>query len=219
MATLVIFCKRPLPGQGKQRIARTLGKEAAFAVAKALLGCAVEDAELWPGPVVLSPAHAEDRTWAEGLLQRDCEVVPQPQGNLGEKLQWVDRSLRQSGHSKVVFIGTDAPEHTPQHYAEVCRLLAAEQVVLTPADDGGVTVMASVTGWPDLKDLPWSQEQLGDCLANSCKAAGMSVALSDGCWDVDEESDLRRLVSSLEDDARPARQQLLKVVRSVLDRS
>ena len=49
LPVLVIFCKRPLPGQGKQRIAATLGKDVAYEIASALLQCALEDARAWLG--------------------------------------------------------------------------------------------------------------------------------------------------------------------------
>ncbi|MEH6578620.1 MAG: DUF2064 domain-containing protein [Amphritea sp.] len=215
--TLVIFCKRPSPGQGKQRIAATLGKDAACEVASALLQCALEDAERWPGPVVLSPASDEDIPWAEQLLQRSCGVVSQPAGNLGQRLQSVDGALRQQGHTFILFTGTDAPEHSEALFAEVRALLVNHDVVLTPADDGGVTVMASKNGWPDLQVLPWSTERLGQSLANSCMLSGREVVRSSNCRDVDQETDLRRLQDTLSTDTRPARRQLFNVINSLLN--
>ena len=92
-AALVVFCRRPVPGVGKQRLARGLGREAAHAVATALLACTLEDLDDWAGPVVLSPADAADLDWARALLAaraglhpRSC-VVPQPEANLGERLE------------------------------------------------------------------------------------------------------------------------------------
>jgi glycosyltransferase A (GT-A) superfamily protein (DUF2064 family) len=41
--TLVLLCKRPAPGHGKQRLAASLGAERACAVAWALLDCALEE--------------------------------------------------------------------------------------------------------------------------------------------------------------------------------
>ncbi len=215
--TLVMFCKRPLPGQGKQRIARTLGPDVACEIAGALLGCALEDAERWPGPVVLSPASEEDVPWAAQLLRRACEVMSQPAGNLGERLLSVDRDLRAQGHQVIVFIGTDAPEHSEALFSEARSLLAKHDVVLTRADDGGVTLMASRNGWPDLQLLPWSTEHLATELANSCRASGRDVAWSRGCRDVDQEADLRRLPEVLSVDPRPARQDLLAVLRRLLN--
>jgi len=214
--TLVIFCKRPMHGQGKQRIAATLGKDAAYQVACALLNCALEDARSWPGPVVLSPGSESDRQWAEDLLLIECQVVPQCEGNMGEKLNYVDRILRQQGASPLLFIGTDAPEHTPRHYAEFDQLLQNNDIVLSPAEDGGVTAMGGSCPWPALDNLPWSTPQLGDELAAACKAPGFRVAFSSVGYDVDTEADLHRLLDSLAYDSRPARQQLLQLLRVLL---
>lgn len=214
--TLVVFCKRPLPGQGKQRIAATMGTEAAYDVARALLCCAMEDAEIWLGPVVLSPVRESDRSWAENLLHREHLVIPQVEGNLGQKLNDVDQQLRRQGHERLLFIGTDAPEHSPELYHELHQLFQRQDVVLTPAADGGVTTMGSCGAWPNLAELPWSTERLGDALADSCRDAGFQVAFSSACYDVDNREDLHRLLSSLVKDTRPARQQLLKTIQRLL---
>lgn len=213
---LVIFCKRPLPGQGKQRIAATLGKASAFQVAQALLGCALEDAEQWPGTVVLSPGNDADKGWAESLLERECLVVPQCEGNLGEKLNFVDHQLRIQGYRQLLFIGTDAPEHTPEHYLSLLALFHQGDMIFTPADDGGVTAMGCSQPWPSLKGLPWSTDQLGQSLADCCKLKGFQVAFSSPCYDVDQEADLKRLLNSLQNDTRPARQHLLKTIKELL---
>ncbi len=215
--TLVIFCKRPLYGQGKQRIAATLGKDAAYQVACALLNCALEDSRSWPGPVVLSPVSEADYDWADDLLLGNRhQVVPQCEGGLGAKLNYVDQVLRQQGASRLLIIGTDAPEHTPQRYAEFEQLLQLNEIVLSPAEDGGVTAMGGNCPWPDLDSLPWSTPELGDQLASVCQASGFQVAFSSAGYDVDTEADLRRLLVSLAHDSRPARQQLLQLIQTLL---
>lgn len=215
--TLVIFCKRPLYGQGKQRIAATLGKDVAYQVACSLLSCALEDASSWQGPVVLSPASEEDREWAEDLLLRDYQVVPQCDGNMGVKLNYVDQCLRQQGASPLLFIGTDAPEHSPQHYAEFKQALQQQDIILSPAADGGVTAMGSRVPWPALDQLPWSTPTLGQQLAEACQASGFQVAFSSAGYDVDTEADLRRLLNSLAYDSRPARAQLLLLLQALFN--
>ncbi|WP_432473571.1 TIGR04282 family arsenosugar biosynthesis glycosyltransferase [Amphritea sp. HPY] len=217
LPTLVIFCKRPLPGQGKQRIAATMGKAAAFEIATALLKCALEDAEVWPGNVVLSPASVGDKLWAESLLQREHRVVPQCEGNLGVKLSFIDQDLRQQGDSSLLFIGTDAPEHTVSHYKELINLFSEADMLFSPAADGGVTAMGCNQPWPELSGLPWSTPQLGTELVASCQSAGFQVAFSSACYDVDTAADLERLKVSLKNDTRPARQQLLQRIESLLD--
>ena len=64
---LVVFCRRPALGVGKQRIAAEMGKEKALEAATLLLEATLEDARNWSGPVFLSPAAPQDRSWAAQL--------------------------------------------------------------------------------------------------------------------------------------------------------
>ncbi len=214
-AALVLFCRRPAHGEGKRRLARALGDEPAFAVAEALLQCALEDAAAWPGQVVLSPARGADAAWAAGLLERDAEVIPQPDGNLGERIAAVDGLVRSRGCSRVLFIGSDAPSLHPAQLTAAAAELERAEVVLMPAADGGVTLMGSRTGWPDLAALPWSEAALGAMLEHVCRHSGRSVQRLEGSYDVDEPADCRLAIERLEDDRRVARRRLRELLCSL----
>lgn len=207
---LVLFCRRPSPGIGKQRLADRMGRGAAARAAELLLATALEDLDDWPGPVALSPARASDSRWAADLLRRPATVIAQPAGNLGERLNAVDSELRARGFCRLIYMGSDAPELRPADYAAARGALGHADVVLAPATDGGVTLMGAKRPWPDLKALPWSTNHLGEDLAILCNSSGLDVQLLDECADVDIVSDLQRSVTMLRDDPRAARQQLVR---------
>lgn len=207
--TLVIFCRRPLPGVGKRRIARELGEAPTLALARHLLATTLEDAGSWPGPVVIAPARAADERWAAGLLP-DALVIPQPAGNLGERINAVDAAARALGHSRLAYIGSDAPALTPDYFARARAALVQADVVLGPADDGGVTLMGASRAWPDLAALPWSSAGLGEELRRTCRDHGLSVAALERRYDVDRVADLTRLQADLAHDSRPTRRALLR---------
>ncbi len=211
LPVLAIVCKRPKLHQGKQRLAATLGAEHALQLAQAFLNCALEDAGSWPGQVVLSPASAEDSEWARALLP-EAEICPQPDGNLGERLIRVDRQLRERGYQRILFIGTDAPMLEARHYQAAVQAFERADVVLSAASDGGVTMMGSSCGWPDIGALPWSTDTLGESLKACCEAAGQRVEYILPGYDIDLEEDLRRLADDLQQDSRAARQQLLEIL-------
>ena len=222
-ATLVLLCKRPLVGQGKQRIAATFGPEETQYLAEGFLNCALEDLGDWPGPVVLAPASDGDLAWAEQLASSQLmtvssvTVVAQQEGNLGQRIVALDQTLLQQGHQRRVYIGSDAPALTPRHYREALNRLNRSEVVLSAADDGGVTIMATVAPWPDaLIDLPWSTDRLGQALADCCRDQGLEVGYIEPSYDIDFEVDLARLQADLEFDLRPARRQLQQRLRSLL---
>ncbi len=208
-ATLVLVCRRPATGVGKRRLAASLGDATTLAVAEALLAAALEDAAAWRGPVVIAPAAAGDSAWAAGLLSRPVDILPQPSGSLGQRLARLDHCLRQAGHRTLVYIGSDAPALAPEDYAATRRLLRQHDVVLAPAADGGVTLMASRLPWPALSGLPWETPALGAALHQACIAAGYTVACLPETFDVDTVADLARLAEALAADPRPARRALL----------
>lgn len=197
MPLLLLFCKRPQPGYGKQRLAAEIGTEAAFEVNKLMLQCAMEDLANWKGPVVMAPSSEEDFLWAQELLVQydlsDALVLPQQCGNMGERINTLDATLREMGFDKILFIGSDAPAMNSAIYDEAAMLLAESDVVLTPALDGGVTLMASSTSWSDLSSLPWSESSFGDALEELCLSQGSRVAKTAGLYDIDSLEDLNRL--------------------------
>lgn len=207
-STLVVFCRRPAAGIGKQRIAAELGSAMAEKLANHLLATVLEDAEAWPGPVVLAPARTENRAWASELLDRQYRVVAQPEGNLGERLNSVDREIRRETDTALLYVGSDAPVLDQHYFAQARKLLQDTDVVLGPAEDGGVTLMGCNVAWPELSQLPWSTANLGDELERLCLEQGLSVIQLPRMYDVDLACDLPRLVADLEADSRPARQKL-----------
>jgi len=217
--TLVLVCKRPAPGTGKQRLAAKLGQEKAFLIADALLACALEDAAEWPGPVVIAPAGAADADWARSLpISRSMAVavLPQETGNLGQRLNALDRTLRSQGLQHLFFIGSDAPGLLASDYAAARDALQHADVALIPAADGGVVLMANRKPWPDMSALPWSSNRLEEALTGLCRRAGHSVsAVGHGC-DVDEWRDVVKLVALLQRDPRHARRALLQMVSRIL---
>lgn len=215
-ATLLLVFKRPALHYGKQRLAQAIGVQSALRIAEGMLQCALEDAASWPGPVVLAPANSADLRWARRLLAQPVAVEPQCPGNLGERINDLDRRLRDCSQEQLVFIGSDAPGLDQDYYYRAQRALETADVVLGPATDGGVTLMASNRPWPALDDLPWSTPQLGETLAARCADHGLSVVRLPEHSDVDEFADFAALAAGLQEDKRPARQRLLALLQGVI---
>ena len=214
-SALALFCRKPSLGAGKRRLARVLGDLRTFAVATALLECVLEDAAAWPDQLIISPAEASDAQWAGRLMSRSAWVVPQPDGNLGERIAAVDTVARVRGCDRVLFIGSDAPSMRPEDLTAARAALDHSDVVLIPAVDGGVTLMGSRVAWPDLTDLPWSEVSLGEALEHRCLQTGRAVTRLAGSYDVDTPEDLARAVDQLAQDPRPARRRLHALLREL----
>ena len=216
---LVLFCKQPRLGYGKQRLAASIGQTQTLAIAEALVDCALEDVLSWKGPVVVAAAAPTEAAWARSLTLnaalRDKEVTVKVQcaGNLGERIADMDARLRSEGANRIVIMGSDAPLLEPSHYERITETLITTDVVLADGADGGVTLMASRSGWPALDRLPWSTNRLADALSAACTSSGRSVHRFDGGSDLDEQLDIGPILEKLGDDPRPARQALVSLLR------
>lgn len=205
ITSLIVFCRRPVLGHGKQRIAASIGAELALELAGHLLRATLEDAANWPGPVIIAPATAADQAWAETLMAGDHHVCPQPDGNLGERLNAVDRASRSTDSEHLIYIGSDAPLLDDAYFEQARTALRTHDVVLGAAEDGGVVLMGARRPWPDLAHLPWSGHDLGEQLELLCRQRGLTVKCLPDRYDIDFAEDLPRLHTDLRSDARPAR--------------
>jgi len=212
---LVLFCRRPSLGVGKQRIAAELGEQRALELSELLLSAALEDAAGWPDQIVIAPASEADAVWAAQLIP-DARVIPQPEGDLGTRIQTVDQTIREQGGEIVLFIGSDAPVLDPGTLITALAQLEHSDTVLAPARDGGVTLMGARTAWPELTELAWETSELASSLSAACNAAGQSIALLPESYDIDTRADLPVALADLEHDPRPTRQALCQWIRAAV---
>ncbi|MEL7310280.1 MAG: DUF2064 domain-containing protein [Pseudomonadota bacterium] len=203
---LVLVCKRPSLGVGKQRIATVFGKAKTVELAKRLLACAFEDLVAWPFATAISVASDKDVQWAQTKVPT-AQVLPQSDGNLGERLSDACQRLRVDDQP-IMLIGADAPELTLQYLQDCLLAFERADVVLGQAHDGGVVVMGAKTPWPPLHALPWSTAELGSALHAQCSAYGLKVATLPPIADIDRFDQLDGLAQRISNDPRPARQAL-----------
>lgn len=220
---LTLVFRRPREHHGKRRLAASLKERAVVELCRLMLNCALEDLRDWRGPVVLAPEDGADLDWARSLpaMRSDrcgpVQVLAQGAGNLGRRLERLDRGLDAMRLKRRIYIGSDAPALGPRYYRRVTAGLATHDAVLAAARDGGVTIMATRRGWPPLAGLPWGSQGLAHALSAACRRAGQTVLGIPGGFDVDRQADLAPLARALRGDARPARRELHRwIVRNRL---
>ncbi len=201
-ACLVLFLKAP--ARSKRRLAAEIG-ELATTAATHLWACVLEDLQNWPGPVYFAPAEAGDAAWLARQLGHSHEAVLQAGGNLGERINHVDETLRNRGEQKVLFVGTDCPAMEVGYLLQAAADLNHHDVVLGPATDGGVVLMGARRAWPALTDLPWSTHRLHGELVRCCARRGLTIANLEPRADVDSVAALLAARRDLAQDLRPAR--------------
>jgi rSAM/selenodomain-associated transferase 1 len=138
------------------------------------------------------------------LADRPVPVVPQGEGNLGDRMKRAFRHLLESrGYAAAILVGTDAPLLTVEHLAEAAHLLRTrEGTVLGPADDGGYYLIGMTSPHDALFDgMRWGTDSvLLDTMA-AADGLGAPACLIRGAFDIDTIDDIRRLERDLTEES------------------
>ena len=189
---VAILTRAPSSG-GKTRLFTSLGLPADPALLTALLLDTVDGAAA-PGVhriIAVTPAEACDEV---RRLTAGVDVMPQPDGDLGERMRAVMATLFEQGAPAVALIGSDLPHLTPATVAEAFACMAGDAgtLVLGPADDGGYYLIAARRVPGVFAGIEWGSEGV---LAQTEAAAardGLTVHRLAPMSDVDNAADLRR---------------------------
>ncbi len=191
-ATIVIFCKRPKLGQGKQRLAQSIGTSATYDLARHLVSHTEKTVSHWKGSVVIALTDVSDGTWcADQFPNRDTLI--QVPGDLGTKINDIDNCLRAKGHSNILYIGTDSPALSHRQLLKASKALKKCATVYIPTVDGGVSVMGSSVPWPDLSRIRWSTQFMYADIISLCNELGLSQTSLKANYDIDYAEDIYRL--------------------------
>ncbi|HZD73330.1 MAG TPA: TIGR04282 family arsenosugar biosynthesis glycosyltransferase [Actinomycetota bacterium] len=214
---LAVIAKEPVAGLAKTRLVPALGGRGAAAVAAALLDDTLSlltrvEAERW---LCFAPAAARDRMAA---LAPGFELLPQVDGDLGDRLAACAAALHAAGAKRLGIIGADTP-HLP---ADWCRaafeLLDEVDVVLGPALDGGYYLIAidGSAGPPPAElftGVPMGSDQVLEETLRRARRLGLRAGLLPPLRDLDRVEDLRAALDGGELAASP---RSLRVVGALL---
>ena len=86
--------------------------------------------------------------------------IAQPEGDLGERLEYVFNKAFNEGFSSVFAIGTDCPSLTAKGLETASLRLRLSDAVLGPAADGGYYLIGLTQYHPNaFRNIPWSSTQ------------------------------------------------------------
>jgi len=166
--------------------------------------------------LAVCPSRAEDCSWAKEVFPFTSHIVPQQGDGLGERLETSFTSLRELGYRDVLFIGSDAPSLPLPYLRVLRRLLYEKDVVLGPAQDGGVYALGSRVELPGLQEITWSTEHVFSELLDRLAKQGLAVGIGPPWYDVDTADDLQRAAEDLGHSPSLARQQFGQWVAETL---
>ena len=190
---MAVFAKAPVPGFAKTRLIPALGPRGAAWLHRRLTRHALETAlaaglgpvGLWCAP---DPGH---------LFLRRCARVfgvalyTQSGAGLGERMH----TAFEATAVPALLIGTDCPALRPEHLRTCARrLLAGDDAVFLPAEDGGYVLVGLRQPRAQLfRGVDWGTDRVMDQTRERLREAGLSWREPCVLWDVDEPRDLARL--------------------------
>lgn len=187
---IIVFCKQPIPGHTKTRLATRIGAEEAARVSDELTRRCIRQCvnvgsasvEVWQTPEV------DDAFLLPGV----AGVHGQCTGDLGRRMQdALERSLEDC--STVILIGTDCPGMTADYLQLAFDRLRHHDIVIGPAEDGGFGLIGMTRAPGDLfSDMTWSTSGVYEEMKRRLDGKPVSWCRLPLLWDVDRPSDLYR---------------------------
>ena len=172
----------------KTRLIPALGPEGAARLAREMLERTVDEA-LATGLEVELCGDPDAASWFEP--RSGLALTAQGEGDLGARLARAARRALEQG--PVLLIGADCPALDRPRLAAAAAALAAHDVVLHPAEDGGYVLLGLRRFDPSLfDDMPWSTDSVAGETVRRIEALGWSLAIGETLHDIDEPADLER---------------------------
>ncbi len=196
---LIVFARHPEPGKVKTRLARELGAEAACDLYEKLLrytlGVVHDFQRRSPETAVFVAVTPTERR--EAFRRRfglPWPIVPQAGEHLGRRMAAAFQELFHQGYARVVLVGSDVCDLTPEDLQQAFHSLERRNAVLGPARDGGFYAIGLRPPCPRIFDTPsWGTADVFHQTRSSMERLGLSPSLLPLRTDLDRPEDLRFL--------------------------
>jgi rSAM/selenodomain-associated transferase 1 len=188
----LLMLKAPRPGFVKTRLAAAIGPDAACAAYRAMAEKQLREIPMgWARVVHFAPADgcAEMQEW----LGDGCFYAPQADGDLGARMSAAARDAATKGFARAILLGGDCPWITRELLLRAEQELAAHDLVIGPATDGGYYLLGMNAGkMAPFSGIEWSTEHVLKQTLTQAEEAGLSVCLLPELEDVDDAAGWER---------------------------
>ena len=218
---IILFAKLPVAGKVKTRLQpRLSAQEAADLYRSFLLDCAETAASTTAARKVIacSPAgSAEAVRELLGPLAAAFDFIPQPDTDLGNRMEVLFEHSFDGGAGRTVVVGSDSPSLSPGLIDEAFDLLRRPELVLGPCIDGGYYLIGQRQLDRTLfRGIEWSTSRVFRQTLEA--AAGLGLGLLPPWYDVDTAADaafLRDHLEALERSGQPQGRRSLQQLRAL----
>lgn len=201
---VAIICKTPSPGKSKTRLSPPLRPEECAQISSCFIRdlsatiASLESAGDVDGYAVYTPLGTEDAL--RRLVPDSFGLIPQGEGDLGQRLERGIADLLAAGHAGAILINSDSPT-LPRTIlrAAVDALKSGDEAVISPALDGGYTLIGLSRPHPHLfARIPWSTDAVFRLTLERAREIELPVVVLDPWYDVDDAGSYAMLESELD---------------------
>ena len=186
---LIIFYRNPELGKVKTRLAASIGDEKALAIYLNLSAHTRDVTENLTMDKALYYSDFTDREDNWSLTHFKKEI--QTGRDLGERMRNAFAAGFEQGYQKIVIIGTDCFELTPEIIKQSFERLDHHDTVIGPALDGGYYLLGMKKLIPEVfRNKTWSTESVCTETMKDFERLNLGYSLSPPLRDVDEVKDL-----------------------------
>lgn len=205
---VAIICKTPALGKSKTRLSPPLRPDECAGISACFIQDLAKTIEGLPhgsarGYAVYTPIGSEPVL--RRLLPRNFSLMPQSDGDLGNRLRQGIDDLLEAGHRGAILINSDSPTLPPQILQAAVEALSADvrsghdRLVIGPAMDGGYTLIGLSRPHPRLfEDITWSTAAVLTQTLERAHEIGLPVVALPAWYDIDDVGSYAILEAELE---------------------
>ena len=194
---LIVFCKNPVLGKVKSRLADTVGEKKALEVYIWLLKRTHSLVSTLPYKTLIAYSDFINN---QDLWENERFMKSRQKGeDLGERMYNAIQQGFFDGYEKVCLIGVDIPDLNTEIINEAFSALDKKDAVIGPAKDGGYYLIGFSKSAPDIESVfrqkEWGTSSVYKDTLRSLSNEGLSQASLPTLSDVDTEEDLTGIQS------------------------
>ncbi len=186
---LLVMAKAPVAGRVKTRLMPTYGATQAAWWYEQMLSSVLRQAQRLFDQVWLAVDHIHHPFFQNTTLP----LLPQGDGDLGERLQRVISTLARHNWLPTIVIGADSPHMQDARLLTTAMALQEVDVVIGPVEDGGYNVIAMRQPQPCLFEaIDWGSGHVQEQTMQRIDQQALRCHVLPMDYDVDTADDLAR---------------------------
>jgi len=193
---LVIFAKKPIPGQAKTRLQAACSPDQAARLAEAMIQITASQAcKVWPGPIWLCcTPDSRHEVFRQLTETTRIQLSDQVGKDLGTRmLNAITASVKRCGSATI--LGTDVPHCPGAILDEAYQVLRQGRPVIGPSKDGGYYLIGLTEPVPELfEGMAWGGERVFDDTLARARIIGMTLDRLPVLRDLDTWQDILNVI-------------------------